>query len=84
MVEIATPCSTLSITLPTFQPSGRKMFSSSYRRYQPRTPSKSKVSWQGMTWASFPLRTIVLKETGAEDLFSYDLSGWVVQQLPTR
>jgi hypothetical protein len=50
MVETATQCSILSITLQTFQPSGRKRFSSSYRRYQLRNCSKSMVSWQ---WDSF-------------------------------
>lgn len=50
MVETATQCSTLSITLQTFQPSGRKMFSSSYKRCQPGTPSNSMVSWW---WSDF-------------------------------
>ena len=69
MVETATQCSTLSITSQAFQPLARKMFSSSYRGCQPRTPSKSMVSWQ---WSHLP------KFLSAQDLSRCNLSKWVV------
>lgn len=70
MVETATQCSTLSITLQTFQPSGRKMFSSSYRRCQRRTPSKSTVSWWRSDLDRVPPRTVLHMFLLAQDLFS--------------
>ena len=70
MVETATQCSTLSITLQTFQPSGRKMFSSSYRRCQPRTPSKSMVSWWRSDLGRVPPRKVLHMFLLAQDLFS--------------